>query len=91
MLLVSRSSHSAVACLLSNPLSAPCSFSDARPGPSLVSSLHQYRLDAPNDDEEYDVQFDDELAPKISFKKSIGSVSVSNYKFVRCPMPSVFR
>ncbi|KAL4305800.1 uncharacterized protein DS421_16g536840 [Arachis hypogaea] len=41
MLLVSRSSHSAVACLLSNPLSAPCSFSDARPGPSLVSSLHR--------------------------------------------------
>ncbi|XLS71770.1 hypothetical protein HN51_028635, partial [Arachis hypogaea] len=27
------------------------------------------------------------LAPKVSFKKPIGSVSVSGHKFVGCPMP----
>lgn len=29
----------------------------------------------------------DEQAPKVSFKKPIGSVSVSGHKFVGCPMP----
>ncbi|QHO35211.1 uncharacterized protein DS421_9g273640 [Arachis hypogaea] len=40
MLLVPSSSHSAVVCSFSDPLSVPCLFPDACPGPSLVSSLH---------------------------------------------------
>ncbi|KAK3012198.1 hypothetical protein RJ639_010893 [Escallonia herrerae] len=30
---------------------------------------------------------DDDQAPKVTFKKPIGSVSVSGHKFVGCPMP----
>lgn len=29
----------------------------------------------------------DGQAPKVTFKKPIGSVSVSGHKFVECPMP----